>query len=100
MLGLLIKKIVGSKNERELRKLAPVVERINSFEPQMRSLSDAELGALTPGFRERIERGENLDDILPEAFAAVREAARRTLGERHFDVQLMGGVVLPQGKIA
>ena len=100
MFSLLLRKIIGSKNERELRRMAPLVERINGLEPDMRRLSDAELSAKTPHFKERIERGEGLDEILPEAFAVVREVARRTLGERHFDVQLMGGIVLHQGKIA
>ncbi len=100
MLGKLIKKVVGSKNERELNRLWPVVDRINALEPEMARKSDAELAALTPRFKERLERGESLDELLPEAFAAVREAARRTIGQRHFDVQLIGGMVLHQGKIA
>ena len=100
MLGNLLKKVVGSKNERELNKLWPKVDEINALEPQMSALTDAELAALTPAFRERLQNGESLDDLLPEAFAAVREAARRTIGQRHFDVQLIGGMVLHEGKIA
>ena len=93
-------KIFGSKNERELKKLWPVVDRINSFEPAMKALDDAELKAQTLRFKERIEKGETLDDLLPEAFATVREASVRTLKMRHFDAQLIGGMVLHQGKIA
>ncbi|NWF93598.1 MAG: preprotein translocase subunit SecA [Syntrophaceae bacterium] len=100
MIGSLIKKIVGSKNERELRRIRPVVQRINQMEPRVLPLSDDQLRAKTGEFRERIDRGEPLDQILPEAFAVVREAAKRTLGERHFDVQLIGGIVLHEGKIA
>ncbi|GAB4267200.1 MAG: preprotein translocase subunit SecA [Deferrisomatales bacterium] len=100
MFGYVLKKVFGSKNERELKRIRPLVERINELEERFRGLSDAELQAVTPGFKERLERGESLDDLLPEAFAAVREASRRVLGMRHFDVQLVGGVVLHQGKIA
>ncbi|MCA1989442.1 MAG: preprotein translocase subunit SecA, partial [Desulfarculus sp.] len=100
MIGKLLKSIVGSKNDRELGRLWPLVDRINSLEPEMAALSDDRLRALTPAFKERLERGESLDDLLPEAFAAVREASRRTLGQRHFDVQLIGGMVLHEGKIA
>ena len=100
MIGSLITKIVGSKNERELKRIKPMVQRINELEVKVNPLSDDELRAKTSEFRERIERGESLDEILPEAFAVVREAAKRTLGERHFDVQLIGGIVLHEGKIA
>jgi len=93
-------KIFGSKNERELKKLWPVVDQINSFEPAMKALGDDELKAQTLRFKERIEKGETLDELLPEAFAAVREASVRTLNMRHFDAQLIGGMVLHQGKIA
>jgi preprotein translocase subunit SecA len=93
-------KIFGSQNERELKKLWPVVDRINSLEPAMKALGDDELKAQTLRFKERIEKGEPLDDLLPEAFAAVREASVRTLKMRHFDAQLIGGIVLHQGKIA
>ena len=87
-------------NEKELKRLQPIVERINSLEPEFEKLGDAELRAKTDEFKARLEAGSSLDELMPEAFAAVREAAKRTIGERHFDVQLMGGVVLHQGKIA
>lgn len=87
-------------NEREVNRLKPVIRQINELEPQFQKLSDEELKAKTVEFQERLATGETLDDILPEAFAAVREASRRTIGLRHFDVQLMGGMVLHQGKIA
>jgi preprotein translocase subunit SecA len=100
MVMSLLTKVFGSKNERELKKLQPAVDRINALEPAMQAMSDAELRAQTGRFKERVERGEALDDLLPEAFAAVREASVRTLKMRHFDVQLIGGMVLHQGKIA
>jgi preprotein translocase subunit SecA len=100
MFGKILKKMVGSKNDRELSRLWPLVDEINALEPEMATLSDAALAGYTPAFRERLEAGETLDDLLPEAFAVVREASRRTIGQRHFDVQLIGGVVLHQGKIA
>jgi len=87
-------------NERELRQLQPVVERINSLEPEFEKLSEGELRAKTDEFKARLKDGNSLDELLPEAFAAVREAARRTIGQRHFDEQLVGGIVLHQGKIA
>jgi len=93
-------RILGDPNKQALGKMKPIVDRINSFEPEVQKLSDEGLQAKTAEFKERLAKGETLDDILPEAFAVVREAAKRTLGERHFDVQLMGGVVLHQGKIA
>jgi len=96
----LLTKVFGSKNERELKKLHPLVEQINSRESDMRSLSDADLKGQTALFKERMDNGEPLDDLIPEAFATVREASRRTLAMRHFDVQLIGGLVLHQGKIA
>ena len=95
-----LQKIFGSKNERELNRLKPLVQAINQREPEMTGLSDAQLQAKTAEFRERLSRGEALDDLLVEAFAVVREASRRTLGQRHFDVQLIGGIVLHEGKIA
>jgi preprotein translocase subunit SecA len=100
MFGKIIKGIFGSKNERELKKLAPLVDQINQLEPEFKALSDDQFPAKTAEFKERLSRGETLDDILPEAFAAVREISVRTLGMRHFDVQLIGGIVLHQGKIA
>jgi preprotein translocase subunit SecA len=100
MLTKILQKVVGTKNERELKRLKPIVERINALEPSMQKLSDAELQRKTVEFKERLEKGESLDSLLPEAFAVVRETARRVLGMRPFDVQLMGGIVLHQGKIA
>jgi preprotein translocase subunit SecA len=100
MLNALLKKIFGTSHERQMRALAPIVEQINALEPAMRALSDSELQAKTPQFKERLQRGESLDALLPEAFAVAREASRRVLGMRHYDVQLIGGMVLHQGKIA
>ena len=100
MIGSLIKKIVGSKNERELKRIQPLVNQVNQMEARVTPLSDDQLRAKTSEFKERIERGESIEAILPEAFAVVREAGRRTLGERHFDVQLIGGIILHEGKIA
>ena len=93
-------KLFGSKNERELGRLAPLVDQINSLESEMSSLSDAELAGATANFRQRLDQGATLDELLPEAFAVVREASVRTLGMRPFDVQLIGGIVLHQGKIS
>jgi preprotein translocase subunit SecA len=100
MFGALIKKIVGSKNERELKRLWPVVEKINGLEPQISKLTDDQLKNKTFEFKERYGKGETLDDLLPEAFAVCREAGKRVLGMRHFDVQLIGGMVLHSGKIS
>src|SRR5688572_10141708 len=95
-----LKKIVGDSNERVIKQMTPLVEEINSLEPEFRALSDAQLGEKTAEFKEWLQGGEALDDLLPDAFATVREAARRTIGQRHYDVQLIGGIVLHQGKIA
>ncbi len=92
--------IFGGSNEREIKQLEPIVARVNGLEPEFERLSVSALKEKTVEFRKRLGEGETLDDLLPEAFAAVREAAKRTLGQRHFDVQLMGGMVLHQGKIA
>lgn len=100
MIGKLLALILGTNNARQLRKLTPIVHKINSLEPSMIALSDNELKDKTNEFRERLANGETLDDLLPEAFAVVREASRRTIGQRHYDVQLLGGIVLHQGKIA
>jgi preprotein translocase subunit SecA len=100
MLQSIVRKIVGTKNERELRRLAPFVDKINQLGPGVKALSDDALRAKTGEFKERVERGEPLDDLLPEAFAVAREASERVLGMRHFDVQLVGGMVLHHGKIA
>jgi preprotein translocase subunit SecA len=100
MLSSFLTKVFGSKNERELKKLQPIIEQINALETDLRTLSDEQLRGNTAKFKERLNNGELLDDLLPEAFAVVREASRRTLKMRHFDVQLLGGIVLHQGKIA
>ena len=100
MITNFLTKIFGSKNERELKKIQPIVEKVNALEPQIQAMSDEKLKAQTELFKERLNNGETLDDILPEAFATVREASVRSLGMRHFDVQLIGGVVLHEGKIA
>ena len=94
------KKIFGSENDRKLKKLRPIIAKINALEPDMAALSDDQLKAKTPEFRKRFDGGEKLDDMLPEAFAVVREAAKRTLGQRHYDVQLIGGITLHRGEIA
>ena len=94
------KKIFGDPNEKELKRLQPIVEKINSYEPNISKLNDEELKNKTPEFRERLNKKETLDDILPEVFAVVREAAKRVTKMRPFDVQLIGGIVLHQGKIA
>ncbi|MDE6997465.1 MAG: DEAD/DEAH box helicase, partial [Oscillospiraceae bacterium] len=99
MMGLM-KKIFGSYSDRELKQIYPIVDKIEALEPEYQALSDAQLRDMTVQFKERIAAGETLDDILPEAFAAVREAAVRVLGQRPFRVQLVGGVVLHQGRIA
>src|SRR3989339_1544804 len=95
-------KIFGGlgSNEGVIEELKPIVEQINALEPEFKKLSDAKLKAKTLEFRKRLGEGETLDDILPEAFAAVREASKRTLGQRHFDVQLMGGITLHRGNIS
>jgi preprotein translocase subunit SecA len=100
MLANTLTKIFGSKNERYMKQLQPQVDRINEFEPEIEKLDDEALAARTVAFKERLAKGETLDDMLPEAFAVVREASRRVLGMRPFDVQLIGGMVLHEGKIA
>jgi preprotein translocase subunit SecA len=96
----IFQKVFGSRNQRELRKLQPIVDRINGLEPSFKAKSDDELKAMTPEFKRRLDKGATLDEILPEAFALVREASVRRTGMRHYDVQLIGGMVLHQGKIA
>ncbi|MBP1604294.1 MAG: protein translocase subunit secA, partial [Acidobacteria bacterium] len=100
MLGTLLAKVIGTQNDRELKRLAPLVVAVNALEEATRALSDDALRAKTAEFRERVAQGATVDDLLVEAFAVVREAGRRTLNMRHFDVQLVGGAVLHQGKIA
>ncbi|OPX19586.1 MAG: preprotein translocase subunit SecA [Desulfobacca sp. 4484_104] len=100
MFGALVKKIWGSKNDRELRRLAPLVEQVNSLEPGLQKLSDAQLQAKTAEFKARLEQGASLEELLPEAFAVAREASVRVLGMRPFDVQIIGAAVLHEGKIA
>jgi preprotein translocase subunit SecA len=99
-IGRALKSVLGSRNDRLIRSLAPIVGRVNALEPETEKLTDAKLFAKTAEFKERLKKGEKLDDLLPEAFAACRESAKRNLGMRHFDVQLLGGVVMHQGKIA
>ena len=96
----LFKKIFGTYSEKEVKRVMPIVEKINSLEPEMEKLSDKELADKTNYFKEQLANGKTLDDILPEAFAVVREASKRVLGMRHFDVQLIGGIILHQGRIS
>src|SRR6185503_19731613 len=100
MLEGLIAKFVGSKSEREVKKIQPIIGEINALEASISKLSDSELQAKTPEFKQRLANGASLDDLLPEAFAVTREAGKRILNMRHFDVQLIGGYALHQGKIA
>src|SRR5271168_4318432 len=99
MLGLstIAQRFFGSANERKLKPMQSLVAAINAREDEFKVKTDEQLKAMTPAFRQRLAGGEDLDDILPEAFGTVREAAKRTLGQRHFDVQLLGGIVLHQG---
>jgi preprotein translocase subunit SecA len=100
MLGLVLKKIFGSKNDRELKRMGRIVAQINGFEAAVSALDDEQLRAKTAEFKQRLANGETLDQVLPEAFAVVREAGKRTLGMRHFDTQLIGGLTLHEGRIA
>ena len=100
MVTKLFTKVFGSRNERLVKAMGKTVANINALEPDIQKLSDAELRAKTDEFRQRVAGGEALDDLLPEAFAVVRETGQRVLEMRHFDVQLIGGMVLHQGKIA
>jgi len=100
MFNYVVKKVIGSKNDREIRRLSAILERINAWEPSIQSLSDDELRRKTLDFQEKIARGSDIDDLIDESFAVVREAARRTVDMRPFDVQIIGGLVLHEGKIA
>ena len=100
MIQTILAKIVGTQNERDLKKLRPIVGQVGAFEPAIQALTDEQLRGKTAEFRTRLANGETLDDLLPEAFAVVREAGRRVLSMRHFDVQLIGGAVLHSGRIA
>jgi preprotein translocase subunit SecA len=100
MIDTLLAKVIGTQNERELKRLRPIVAEISAREPQVQPLSDDQLRSRTAEFREKVQRGMSVDELLPDAFAVVREAGRRTLNMRHFDVQLIGGMVLHRGKIA
>ncbi|MBI5044034.1 MAG: preprotein translocase subunit SecA, partial [Nitrospirae bacterium] len=100
MITTLIKKVIGTKNDRELKRIQPLIDKINALEPSISVLSDEQLKAKTAEFKKRLSAGETLDDILFEAFAVAREASKRVLNMRHFDVQLVGGIVLHEGKIA
>ena len=94
------KKIFGTQNDRELKSIYPIVGQINALEAKIKLLSNDELKGQTAKFKERLARGESLDSILPEAFATVREAAWRIIGQRHYDVQLIGGITLHRGRLA
>jgi len=100
MVGKYLKKIFGSRNERLVKSMRKVVAQINDFEPSLQSLSDEQLKAKTDEFRQRLEQGEDIEILLPEVFATVREAGQRALGLRHYDVQMIGGMVLHDGKIS
>jgi preprotein translocase subunit SecA len=100
MIGIILKKIIGTKNERELKRIQSLVDKINALETGISGLADEQLRAKTSELKKRLEGGETLDDILPDAFAVVRETSKRVLGMRHFDVQLIGGIVLHEGRIA
>lgn len=100
MIAKILGKIFGTKNERDVKRMMPLVHKINSYEPSMQALTDEQLKAKTQEFKTRYANGETTDDLLPEAFATIREASRRVLGMRHYDVQLIGGIVLHQGKIS
>ncbi|MBR6007239.1 MAG: preprotein translocase subunit SecA, partial [Clostridia bacterium] len=95
-----IDKLFGNTSAQQIKKIMPLVKKINAFEPDIQKLTNEQLRHKTAEFRERLKKGETLDDLLPEAFAVVREAAVRTIGQRHYDVQLIGGIILHQGRIA
>ena len=95
----ILEKIFGSYSDREVKRLEPIADEIEALETKMKQLSDDELRGKTPALKQRLKEGETLDEILPEAFAVVREASKRVLGMRHYRVQLIGGIVLHQGRI-
>src|SRR4030043_869165 len=100
MIGTILSKVFGTKNERELKRLWPLVEKVNDLEPAVVSLSEIQLKEKPSEFKKRLETGELLDDLLPEAFAVVREVSKRKLNMRHFDVQVLGGIALHEGRMA
>ncbi|MAE72593.1 MAG: preprotein translocase subunit SecA, partial [Bdellovibrionaceae bacterium] len=100
MFSKILQNMFGTEHERQIKKLQPIVDQINALEPQLEGLSDEALVAKTAEFKNRLNEGATLDDILPEAFAVCREASKRVLGMRHYDVQLIGGMVIHQGTIA
>ena len=100
MITAVVKKVFGSKNDRELKRMRKIVAKINALEEGLAALDDAALAAKTTEFKQRLDGGETLDQIMPEAFAVCREASRRVMGMRHFDVQLIGGISLHEGTIA
>ena len=100
MLGVVARKLFGSSNDRRIRKYQPRVDAINALEPELKALSDDALRARTEQFKKELAEGKTLDDILVPAFATVREGARRAIGQRHFDVQLIGGMILHEGQIS
>ena len=100
MISKTLAKMFGTKHERDMKRLQPLIDHIGSFEEKFKAMSDDQLKAMTPAFRQRLDNGEPLDDLLPEAFAVCREGAWRVLGMRHYDVQMIGGIVLHRGQIA
>ena len=100
MIQNIVKKIFGTSDEREIKRLKKIVDKINTLEPEFQALTEEQLKNKTNEFKERIKNGETLDDLLVEAFATVREASRRLTGKRHYDVQLIGGIILHNGNIA
>ena len=100
MIGQLLAKVIGTQNEREIKRLRPLVAEINALEPSIQPLTDEQLRGKTAEFKQRLADGATIDDLLPEAFAVVREAGKRVLNMRHFDVQMMGGMMLHRGQIA
>ena len=100
MLDSMMRKLFGTKQDRDMRALKPLLDQVNSLEAKYKAMSDSELQAQTPAFRQKLQNGSTVNDILPDAFAVVREASRRVMNMRHFDVQILGGIVLHEGKIS